>query len=358
MTFTAAAPGAASAEVVDRIPRVATPPTTTPVTPRVVAHDLNPSLFDQLYPHGTGADADGVRLVDVRRDASGIADAEVLVTGWGSTPLTPDFVRAHAPRLKLVVHTGGSVREIFPRALYDQGLRVSAQAATNAAPVAQFATAVIVLALKKAFLHRERYRTDRHRARELLTDTTLGLYRRPVGVVGASQIGRLVIENLVAMGARVLLYDPFVGPDEAARLGVELVDDLCSLAASVDLLSIHAPLLDSTRHMIDAGVLACLNDDAIVVNTARGAIVDEDALVAELITGRLSAVLDVTYPEPPAPDSPLWTLPNVFLTPHLAGALGTEVSMLGDAAWGEVRRWLRGEPLVHELAPEVFDSRA
>ena len=358
MTFTPAASGAVSTEVLDPTPMVQTLPADAPVTARVVAHDLDPTLFDQLYPHGTGADADGVRLVDVRRDARGIADAEVLVTGWGSTALTPAFVRSHAPRLRLVVHTGGSVRDIFPRELYDLGLRVSAQAATNAAPVGQFATAVIILALKKAFLHRERYRTDRHRAVELLTDTSLGLYRRRVGVVGASQIGRLVIDNLVAMNAHVSLYDPFVGPHEAARLGVELADDLCSLAASVDLLSIHAPLLDSTRGMIDAGVLACLPDDAIVVNTARGAIVDEDALVAELVTGRLSAVLDVTYPEPPREDSPLWTLPNVFLTPHLAGALGTEVSMLGDAAWGEVRRWMTGEPLLHELVPEVFDSRA
>jgi phosphoglycerate dehydrogenase-like enzyme len=127
--------------------------------------------------------------------------------------------------------------------------------------------------------------------------------------------------------------------------GVEL-DEL--LAAS-DVVSLHAPSLPSTRHMLDARRLALLGDGATLINTARGALIDHDALVVELLTGRIDAVIDVTEPEVLPPDSPLYDLPNVVLTPHIAGALGVEIRRLGDSAVDEIERYAAGEPFAHPV---------
>jgi phosphoglycerate dehydrogenase-like enzyme len=126
---------------------------------------------------------------------------------------------------------------------------------------------------------------------------------------------------------------------------VEL-DELCARSHVVTL---HAPALPSTRHMIDAARLALLRDGATLVNTARGVLVDTDALTAELLTGRISAVLDHTDPERLPDESPLYTLPNVFMTPHIAGSVGNELARLGAAAVAEIERFAVGEPFRHAV---------
>src|SRR6185436_9888054 len=125
-------------------------------------------------------------------------------------------------------------------------------------------------------------------------------------------------ELLRPFDVEVLLYDPYVAPAEAAGLGVALtgLDELCSRS---HILTVHAPQLATTRHMIDARRLALMPDGGTLINTSRGSLIDEEALLPELISGRLYAVLDVTDPEVPPADSPLYTLPNVLLTPHIAG---------------------------------------
>ena len=162
-----------------------------------------------------------------------------------------------------------------------------------------------------------------------------GTYGTQVGIIGASAIGRRVIELLAPFDLTVALSDPTVGVDEAASLGVTLMslDDLMRTSRVV---SLHAPLLDSTVGMIGAAELAALPDGATFINTARGALVDESALVRELRSGRIDAVLDVTWPEPPVADSPLWTLPNVVLTPHVAGSAGSELVRMASSAVREV----------------------
>ncbi|HWU27805.1 MAG TPA: NAD(P)-dependent oxidoreductase, partial [Microbacterium sp.] len=117
----------------------------------------------------------------------------------------------------------------------------------------------------------------------------------------------------------------------------------------VSVLSLHAPALPSTHHMISVRELAALPDGATVINTARGALLDHDALVAECRTGRLDAVLDVTDPEPLPLDSPLLDLPNVALTPHLAGSLGTETRRLTDSALDELQAYASGVPLLYPM---------
>ena len=128
--------------------------------------------------------------------------------------------------------------------------------------------------------------------------------------------------------------------------------------ARSDIVSIHAPSLPSTRGMIGARQLKLMQDGAGFINTARGALIDEAALLAELQTGRIHAVIDVTDPEIPGMDSPFFTLPNVFLTPHIAGAIGTERARLGLMAVEEVERFVRGEKMHYEIEPALLERLA
>jgi phosphoglycerate dehydrogenase-like enzyme len=166
-----------------------------------------------------------------------------------------------------------------------------------------------------------------------------------------------VIELLRPYDLEVALFDPFVDAEGAAALGATALglDELC---ATSDVVSIHAPDLPETRGMIGARQLAAMRDGATLVNTARGRLVDHAALEAELVAGRLMAVLDVMHPEPLPPDSPLWQLPNVFLTPHLAGAQGRELARLTDLAIDQIERFVRGEPLTEEVREEDLSRMA
>jgi phosphoglycerate dehydrogenase-like enzyme len=178
------------------------------------------------------------------------------------------------------------------------------------------------------------------------------LYGKTVGIIGASHVGRHVIELLRPFGARILLYDPYVSPEEAARLGVtraELDDLLCQ----ADVVSLHAPAKPETHHLLDAGRLALMKDETLLINTARGTLIDEAALVAELAKGRFFAFLDVTDPEPPAADSPLRQLDNVVVTPHLAGCI-EDCGRLGEMAVEELRRYFAGEPSLYEVTAAML----
>jgi phosphoglycerate dehydrogenase-like enzyme len=176
----------------------------------------------------------------------------------------------------------------------------------------------------------------------------IGNYGRTVGIVGASRIGRRVIELLKPFDFKVLLFDPTLSTTECAAIGVEKAD-LDTLMRNADIVSLHAPSLPSTRHMIDAQKLALMKDGATLINTARGAIIDEVALLLTLSTGRIDAIIDVTDPEIPDPPSAFYDLPNVFLTPHIAGAVGLERTRLGEMAIDEIERLLKGQPLKYGL---------
>jgi phosphoglycerate dehydrogenase-like enzyme len=285
-----------------------------------------------------------------------LARAEVLLSGWGCPPLDAALL-ARAPRLGFVAHAAGTLKNHVTPACFARGVRVSSAAAANALPVAEFALAAILLGGKRAFLAARRYaelRAGRLWSREL---RIAGNHRRVVGLVGASRIGRRLIELLRPFDFELLVHDPFLGAAEAAALGVERVE-LDALLARADVVSLHAPLLKETRGMLDARRLALLRDGALLVNTARGGLVDGAALERELVSGRIDAVIDTTEPEVLPADSPLYALPNVFLTPHIAGAQGRETARLVELALDEIERFARGEPLQHEVRAEDWERVA
>ena len=140
-------------------------------------------------------------------------------------------------------------------------------------------------------------------------------------------------------------------------MGVYKVE-LDDLMRHSDIVSLHAPSLPSTYHMIDAAKLALMKDGATLINTARGALIDEDALLDVLKTGRIDAIIDVTDPEIPGPESAFYDLPNVFLTPHIAGAVGLERTRLGEMAADEAQRFIKGEPLLYRITLENLENTA
>ncbi len=272
---------------------------------------------------------------------------EVILSGWGC-PRIDESVLDRAPHLRAIVHAAGSIKGHVDAACWERGIRVSSAAAANAEPVAEYTLARILLANKAADRMGRAYRERRGPLDLHHEFPDVGNFGKTVGIVGASRIGRRVIELLQPFALRVLVSDPYL--DDSVEL-----DDL--LRAS-DVVSLHAPSLPSTRHLLDARRLALLRDGATLINTARGALVDQDALTAELVSGRIDAVIDVTEPEVLPPDSPLYALPNVVLTPHIAGALGVELQRLGDAAVAEIVRYAAGRPFAHPVTAADLDRVA
>jgi len=226
---------------------------------------------------------------------------------------------------------------------------VTHAAEANSVPVAEFTLAAIIFAGKQVFRFRDLYLADRNRARtHPMQRLAIGNYHRTVGIIGASRIGRRVIELLRPFEYRVLLFDPTVDAIEAVSLGTEKAD-LPTLMTQSDIVSVHAPSLPSTRHMIGARELSLMKEGATLINTARGALIDEAALLETLSTGRIDAIIDVTDPEVPETASAFYDLPNVFLTPHIAGAVGLERGRLGNMAVDEIERFTKGEPLLYQI---------
>lgn len=319
--------------------------------PSRTQHVLPEALIQRLDTIGRVLDAAPMQRFDDDRAQKLLAETEILITGWGS-PVIDANALAQAPHLKLVAHSAGTVKGLLGDSLFDRGVSVSHAAQANAMPVAEFTLAAIIFAGKKIFRFRDLYVADRNRQRTLpMQAEAIGNYGRTVGIVGASRIGRRVIELLAPFNYRILLYDPMVDMAEATRLGVEKTE-LDALMASADIISLHAPSLPTTRHMINARRLSLMREGATFINTARGALVDEAALIAALKTGRIDAVIDVTDPEIPEAGSAFYDLPNVFLTPHIAGAVGLERTRLGEMAVEEVIRFIEGKPLLHEIRRE------
>lgn len=277
-----------------------------------------------------------------------LSRVEVLLSGWRLPRLDAAFL-AGAPRLRAVFYGAGSIRGFVTDALWERGIRVSTAAAVNAIPVSEYTLAVILFSLK----HGWRLAAETRRAHTFVSRTgPHGAFESTVGLISLGSVGRLVRERLRPFELRVLAHDPLVRPEEATELGVEL-GSLTDVFERSDVVSCHAPLLESTRGMITGAHVASMRHGAAFVNTARGGVVREAELI-EVLRARpdLQAVLDVTNPEPPEPGSPLYSLPNVVLTPHIAGSLGPERRRLGRAVVEELRNYVSGRPLRWEVTRE------
>ncbi|HNQ34667.1 MAG TPA: hydroxyacid dehydrogenase [bacterium] len=284
------------------------------------------------------------------------AETVACLTSWGSPRFTEEILTA-APDLKLVVYAAGSVRPVVSEALWKRGIVVTSASAAIAIGVAEHTLGLMLSTLKRVcrfneLLHQGGWyhQEERVKIREI--------YGLTVGVVGAGHAGRHFIRLLKNFEVRILLYDPYLDPAEAVRLGVEPAASLEALIPQVDVLSLHAPALPSTRDLINRENLKLFKDGALLINTARGALIDETALYEELLTGRLTACLDVRYPEPPVPEPPLWKLPNVILTPHIAGGVTDNMKRLGKYALRELENFFSGRPPVYPVTERDLERMA
>ncbi|MGC9397615.1 MAG: hydroxyacid dehydrogenase [Anaerolineae bacterium] len=282
-----------------------------------------------------------------------LADVDACITSWGVACLDADVIAA-APKLKAMAHMGGSVKRFVSKALWERGIHVTSAGPALARDVATTTLGLMIVGAKRIWPLGRHVREGGWRespywpSREIHGET--------VGIIGASHVGRYVIELLRPFNATVLLYDPYVSAQEAMELGTTKVD-LETLLRRSDIVSLHAPAKADTYHMLNAERLALMKDDALLINTARGSLIDEEALIEALSAGRFFAFLDVTDPEPPAQDSLLRTLENVVVTPHLAGCI-EDCGHMGEMAVEELRRFFSGEPPLYQVKPEMFERIA
>lgn len=277
-----------------------------------------------------------------------LKDTEILITSWGC-PRIDTQVLAKIPKLKMIAHLAGTVKGFLDEQVWQQRIAVTNAVAANAVPVAEYTLAAILFANKRVFQLRDFYREHReNRAPWTLEAPNVGNYQKTIGVVGASQVGRCLLKLLLPFDFKVLLYDPYITPLEAREMGAHKTG-LVELLCQSDVVTLHTPLLADTQHMIGKKELRLMKDHSTLINTARGAIIDQEALIAELKVHRIYAILDTTDPDVLPPESPLYRLPNVFLTPHIAGSMGSETQRLADYIVEEVERFTRGKRLQREI---------
>ncbi|WP_137287657.1 hydroxyacid dehydrogenase [Halorussus salinisoli] len=280
--------------------------------------------------------------------ADSLQDIDVCITGWGTTTLD-ETALARADDLSLVAHIGGSVAVVGSHALYDEGVTVCSANEVMSKYVAEGVLTYILSGLRDVPNLTAEMRAG---AWPDKWDRTETLFDRTVGFVGLGDVGRTLLNLLDPFDVTALVYDPYV--EESAVEGYDAhLKSLDTVLSESPIVSIHASLTSETHHLLDAERLDQLQEDALLVNAARGKIVDQSALVDELESGRIQAVLDVYNEEPLPSESPLRSLENVDLFPHVAGAPSR--SRLAETVISEIERFVEREPLNHEIPRERFE---
>ena len=318
---------------------------------------LDPSSYDAIYsPQEREQIGSMVQIYaspqtaqTVYQNPQVLVPAEVIFSGWGCPVFTEDLLR-HTPSLRVVFYGAGSIKYFVTDPFWERNIQVTSAYAANAVPVVEYCLGHILLGLKttwqQALLCRQKHTFERL--------PVAGAYGSTVGLVSLGMIGRMLVERLKTFDVRILAYDPLL--DE--YLGVTL----CSLEEifmQSDVVSVHTPWLKETEGLITGAHLEMMKPYSTFINSSRGAIVREAEMI-DVLRQRadLTAVLDVTRPEPPLADSTLYTLPNVILTPHIAGSVGSECQRMGQYMVEELRRYLAGQPLKYALSRHQVEKMA
>jgi phosphoglycerate dehydrogenase-like enzyme len=303
------------------------------------------ATLTDLYPGVVNAE-------NFETHAAALADVEVIFATWGM----PSFTERHfaaMPNLKAVFYAAGNVKAFAPPLLERDVILVSAWG-INAIPVAEMCLSQTLLSLRGYFRAARNYR--RLKTVEAKVFPRSGVNGETIGLLGLGKIATRLCQLLAAYPIRVIAYDPMVSPERALELGVELAT-LDQVFARAQVVSNHIPDIDTTRGIIGAAQFQLMQDGATFINTGRGAQVMESGLLKVFRDRQdLTALLDVTWPEPPDPGSPLWELENVIISPHIGGTIGDEVTRLADCVIEEFERWTAGLPLRYQVTRQVFTT--
>ena len=301
--------------------------------------------ISDLYPQViTSTDMLDQRLEELR-------ELDVIFSTWGMLRLGPADIK-RLPALKAIFYAAGSVKA-FATPFLESGVRVVSAWRANGLPVAEYTVAHILLACCGYFQNRNAYAEGCRPA-----CVGPGSYREKIGVIGAGTIGRRVVELLRPYDLEILAFDPFLTEEEAGALGVRKTG-LEEIFRDCLAVSNHLPLLSNTRGLIGEKYFRMMRDCATFINTGRGATVDEAAL-CRVFAARptLTAVLDVTVQEPLPPSSPLFQLPNVQLTSHIAGSKGNELKRMGETCLSNYQQFVRGEDMTDEVFLPMLQNMA
>jgi len=286
-------------------------------------------------------------------EIAALADLEVIFSTWGMPGLTENQI-ALMPKLRAVFYAAGSVKA-FAIPFLDRGIVVVSAWAANGVPVAEFVLAQTLLANKGYFRNIRDCGSPSTRSTAFRGS---GNFHATVALLGAGMIGKKVIELMKPFCLRVIVFDPFLSQAEADRLGVEKV----SLADAFQrgmVVSNHLANVPATRGLLRREHFSVMPENAVFINTGRGATVVETDLIDVLRTRPdLTALLDVTDPEPPPAASPFYDLPNVLLSSHIAGSIGNEVTRMADTVIKEFHIWRNGAPLRYAVTREQLDTMA
>ncbi|MDF2713143.1 MAG: hydroxyacid dehydrogenase [Paenibacillus sp.] len=284
--------------------------------------------------------------------AERIGEAEVVLTSWGSPALSVDALR-RAGKLRYIGHAAGSMKHLLPENILESGrIRIFSAAPRIALSVAEYCLAAAMSCLWRLPRLDEQVRSGVWRSGAFGRE----LRGRTVGIVSASSTARAFIELLKPFDVRIKLYDPYWSAAAIESLGAVKAE--LEEAMQCSIVSVHAPALPETKGMLTAELLRLIPDGGVFINSSRGAVLDEAALIRELRTGRFSAALDVLSPEPPAPDHPLFGMSHVLLTPHVAGmTVEGCLSLMGEVV-DDIRRAMDGAPTRYEVGERAWKVMA
>ena len=303
------------------------------------------AALTDLYP-------DIIHAGNFEQHGAKLADIEVIFATWGMMNFTA-AQRAKLPKLKAVFYAAGNVKAFAP-SLIENGITLVSAWAVNAIPPAEMCLSQILLSLRGYFRTVRQYREQK--SFDAKKYWRPGVMDETVGLIGLGYIGALLRQKLRDYPVKVIAHDPFLTKERAAELDVTPVS-LEDLFAKAYIVSNHIPDLETTRGVLDKKLFASMRDGATFINTGRGAQVVEADMIAVLkARPDLTALLDVTAPEPPTADSELWRLPNVIISPHIGGTTGHEVVRLADCAVDEFEAWQKGRPLRYEVTREIFKT--
>lgn len=277
-----------------------------------------------------------------------IGDFEICVTHW-SSPRFSEKVLENAKKLRMIAHAAGSVAHVATDRVYEKGIMVCSSNSIMAKYVAEGVLAYILAELRLIPQHDRDMKAGRWDRKVIESGSLFGA---KIGLIGFGMVGACLMDLLVPFNTLVKVYDPYL---PAAALDRYPGACLCGMEEVLgwgDIVSVHASQTPETYHMLDREKLKMIKDNALLINTARGSVIDEKALVEELRDGRLRAALDVYEEEPLGPDSPLRSLENVLLIPHMAGATAKE--NMTYAMIAEIERFIKGEPLQLEIPFEKY----
>lgn len=290
--------------------------------------------------------------------ADQMREADMIFSTWGMPVFIEEEIREYLPKLKAVYYGAGSVQD-FAKPFLNCGVRIFSAWAANAVPVAEYAVAQIILANTGYFQACAYHSCGDTEHSYPYGHLFPGNYGCKVGILGAGQIGTLVIKMLKSYHLDVLVFDPFLPDERAEQLGVKKTS-LEEIFTECQTISNHLANNAQTVGMLNyERCFSRMKDTATFINTGRGAQVVEDDLVRVLTEKpNATALLDVTFPEPPQPGHAFYSMPNVFLTPHIAGSKGQEVQRMSLYMLQEFERVQSGEKPLYEVSMEMLAHMA